>query len=87
MPQPGSSDIDYPQGYFRAMLQFMATCNDQTICKHISNVGRNPTYISPRIQNDLLDAKGASLEKSILSTRTYNNMVKMSKHIHHAYYY
>ena len=26
MPQPGSSDIDYTQGNFRAMLQFMAAC-------------------------------------------------------------
>ena len=67
MPQPGSSDIDYTQGNFRAMLQFMAACNDQTIYEHINNVGRNSTYISPRIQNDLLDAMGASLEKSIVA--------------------
>ena len=67
MPQPGSSDIDYTQENFRAMLQFMAACNDQTIYEHINNVGRNSTYISPRIQNDLLDAMGASLEKSIIA--------------------
>jgi len=64
MPETGSSDIDYKQGNFRAMLQFTAACNDQTIYKHIRNVGRNSNYISPRIQNDLLDAMGASLEKS-----------------------
>ena len=46
-------------------LQFMAACNDQSIYDHISNVGRTSTYISPRIQNDLLDTMGASLEKSI----------------------
>ena len=67
MLQPGSSDIDYRQGNFRAMLQIMAACNDQTIYEHINNVGRNSTYISPRIQNDLLDAMGASLEKSIVA--------------------
>ena len=66
-PQLGSSDIDYTQGNFRAMLQFMAACNDQTIYEHIINVGRNSTYISPRIQNDLLDAISASLEKSIVA--------------------
>jgi len=49
------------------MLQFMAACNDQTIYEHIRNVGRNSTNISPRIQNDLLDAMGASLEKSIVA--------------------
>ena len=63
MAQPGSSDIDYTPGNFRAMLQFMAACNDQTIYEHINNVGRNSTYISSRIQNDLLDVMGASLEK------------------------
>ena len=47
MNQTGSSDIDYTQGNFRAMLQFMASCNDQTIYEHIRNVGRNSTYISP----------------------------------------
>jgi len=67
MPQTGSSDTDYTQGNFRAMLQFMAACNDQTIYEHIRNVGRNSTNISPRIQNDLLDAMGASLEKSIVA--------------------
>ena len=30
MPQLGSSDIDYTQRNFQAMLQFMAACNDQT---------------------------------------------------------
>jgi len=49
------------------MLQFMAACNDQTIYEHIRNVGRNSIYISPRIQNDLLDSMGASLEKSIVA--------------------
>jgi len=67
MPQPGSSDIGYTQGNFRAMLQCMAACNDQTIYEHIRNVGRNSTYVSPRIQNDLLDVMGASLEKSIVA--------------------
>jgi len=49
------------------MLQFMAACNDQTVCEHIGNVGRNSTYISPRIQNDRLVAMGANLEKSIVA--------------------
>ena len=45
------------------MLQFMAACGDQTIYEHINNVGRNSAYISPTIQNNLLDTMGASLEK------------------------
>jgi len=45
----------------------MAACNDQTIYEHIRYVGRNSTYISPRIQNDRCDAMGASLEKTIVA--------------------
>ena len=67
MPPPGSSDMDYTQGNFRAMLQFMAACYNEIIYEHISNVERNSTYISPRIQNDLLDTMSASLEKSIVA--------------------
>ena len=33
----------------------------------MNNVKRNFTYISPKIQNDLLVAMGASLEKSIVA--------------------
>ena len=49
----------------RANLQFMAACNDQTISKHVIKVESNFTYISPRIQNDLLDAMSVSLEKML----------------------
>ena len=66
MPQSNSSEIDYTQGNFRATLQFMASCNDKVIYEHISTAGRNSTYISPRIQNDLLEAIGVFFQKRIV---------------------
>ena len=66
MPQLNSQEIDYTQGNFRATLQFMASCNDKVICEHISNVGKNCTYISPRIQNDILKAIGTFFQKRIV---------------------
>ena len=44
----------------------MASCNDEVIYEHITTAGRNSTYISPKIQNDILEAIDVFFQKHIV---------------------
>lgn len=37
----GSTDIDYEQGNFRAVLQLMSACDDKVLRDHLSTAGKN----------------------------------------------
>lgn len=50
------SSINYNQGNFRALLQFMVTCNDEVLKDHLETASKNATYISSVSQNNLIDA-------------------------------
>ena len=50
------SDISYTQCNFRACLQLMVSCNDQVLKQHINNCASNASYLSPKSQNELIEA-------------------------------
>ena len=62
----GVHDIDYNQGNFRATLQLMAACNDTVFRQHIEIAGRNASYISPQVQNDIIYSCNSVLQRSII---------------------
>lgn len=62
----GSTDIEYGQGNFRAVLQLMSACDDKVLRDHLSTAGKNATYVSPQAQNDLISAMGTVIQRSIV---------------------
>ena len=44
----------------------MADCGDQTIQQHLAKAGRNATYISPHIQNQLIGCVDAVMKDTVV---------------------
>ncbi|KAF0298378.1 repressor of the inhibitor of the protein kinase [Amphibalanus amphitrite] len=65
-PPAGGAAPAYEQGAFRATLQLMADCGDQTIQRHLAKAGRNATYISPHIQNELIGCVDAVMKDAVV---------------------
>ena len=45
----------------------MAACNDTVLRQHIEIAGRNASYISPQVQNDIISACNSVLQRSIIA--------------------
>jgi hypothetical protein len=64
---PATDEIDFSQGNFRALLQFMIVkCNDQILKQHVLEGPKNATYISALSQNDVIVAVDVAFSKRIL---------------------
>lgn len=62
----GSTDIDYTQGNLRACLQLMVACNDEVLRRHIDGCPLHASYISPKSQNELIDAIGQVMQQEVV---------------------
>lgn len=59
------------EGNFRELLRWRAyICNDDVLRKHLENSGKNSTYISPVIQNEIINNCG-----QIIQVLTFNNKI------------
>lgn len=54
-------------GNFRTLLRMRMQCGDQKLIKHTKNMTLNATYMSPTIQNDIIDICGSIIEKKIIT--------------------
>jgi hypothetical protein len=66
---PKRIDINEPEsndGTFRALLRMRVRAGDQPLKDNLENSAANAQYISPAIQNELLDAAGQLIKQSII---------------------
>ena len=56
---------DAQHGNFWALLQFRVAAGDTVLRDHLSKSSRNATYISSRIQNQILDILGSTIVKIV----------------------
>ncbi|KAF0732371.1 zinc finger MYM-type protein 1-like, partial [Aphis craccivora] len=54
-------------GKFRALLRYRANFGDENLKNHLINSNRNSTYISPSIQNEIIDICGQLIRKNIVT--------------------
>lgn len=65
----GMLSLEKPEkndGNFRALLRFRANSGDLHLKDHILNCKKNATYISPKIQNEILEACGTLIRNYIV---------------------
>lgn len=65
----GSLSLKTPEendGNFRALLRFALESGDQDLAQHLKSAGANATYLSPRIQNEIIDAAGKIITMDIV---------------------
>ena len=55
------------QGIYRSTLQLMIGCNDQTLKDHFAHAEKRATYISPVIQNQLIDSIRICIQENIVN--------------------
>ncbi|XP_061401029.1 52 kDa repressor of the inhibitor of the protein kinase-like, partial [Musca vetustissima] len=61
-----SLDVNNPnEGNLRAMLRYRAN-GDENLRKSLENTPKNATYLSPRIQNELIEIIGEYIQMSIV---------------------
>ena len=60
MEEPDEND-----GNFRALLRFRMDAGDVILREHLLNASHNATYISPRIQNEIIEGIGKIFRKKI----------------------
>lgn len=63
----GSLSLDnfeptYNDGNFRALLRMRVSCDDKNLTFHIGNQKLNATYISPTIQNNIINICGKIIQ-------------------------
>jgi len=52
-------------GNFRALLRYALKNGDQALANHLNTAGANATYLSYRIQNEIIDAAGKFITTNI----------------------
>lgn len=65
----GSLSLNMPKendGNFRALLRYAIESGDQVLVNHLNTAGTNATYISYRIQNEIIDAAGKRITMNIV---------------------
>lgn len=65
----GSLSLKMPEendGNFRALLRFALESGDHDLKRHLETAGANSTYLSPRIQNEIIDAAGKIIMTNIV---------------------
>lgn len=66
----GTLTFDNPEendGNFRALLRFRVHCGDEILKNHLEVSGKNATYLSPRIQNEIISACNIIVVRSIVA--------------------
>ncbi|CAG9830277.1 unnamed protein product [Diabrotica balteata] len=58
---------DKKDGKFRALLRFRACAGDENLKRHIINCGKNATYVSPEIQNEIIQTCSNLVTQEIVS--------------------
>jgi len=53
-------------GNFRALLRYALDNGDQVLANHLNTAGVNSTYLSYRIQNEIIDAAGKQIMTNIV---------------------
>ncbi|CAI6356965.1 unnamed protein product [Macrosiphum euphorbiae] len=53
-------------GNFRALLRYALDNGDQALANHLNTAGANSTYLSYRIQNEIIDAAGKQITTNIV---------------------
>ncbi|XP_050517882.1 52 kDa repressor of the inhibitor of the protein kinase-like [Diabrotica virgifera virgifera] len=59
------------EGNFRALLRFRIDAGDKQLEEHVKSCGKNASYISKTIQNDLISCCGEVITNQIVSQITY----------------
>lgn len=54
-------------GNFRALLRFRCNSGDTVLKHHLQTAAKNATYISPQVQNEIIDACGRIITKEIVT--------------------
>lgn len=62
----GSDDYQSGQGIFRAMLKFRVDAGDVVLKEHLENCPKNAVYVSPRVQNEMIDICGNIIREKIV---------------------
>jgi hypothetical protein len=55
-----------PGGLFLNVIQFRVDSGDQILHEHLNNMDKNCTWLSPRIQNEIIDICGKVIQESII---------------------
>lgn len=53
-------------GHFRAFLRYAIECGDIELHQHLQTTSANTTYLSPRIQNEIIDTAGRIITNKIV---------------------
>jgi hypothetical protein len=53
-------------GHFRAFLRYAIECGDIELHQHLQNASVNASYLSPRIQNEIIDTAGRIFTNKIM---------------------
>lgn len=62
---PSSSNRN--EGNFRALLKLRLDAGDENLKSHLEQCGRNASYLSPSVQNEIISECGALITKNIVS--------------------
>lgn len=65
----GSLSLKMPEendGNFRALLRYALDSGDQILANHLNTAGSNATYLSFRIQNEIIDIAGKQITRNIV---------------------
>jgi len=57
------NNININEGNFRALLSFRIDAGDIVLKKHFETTSQNATYISPIIQNEIIEIIGEQIKK------------------------
>lgn len=60
------ADVEVDQGNFRALLQFTASSGDEVLAHHLAMAPANASYVSPRIQADIIGSVGHIILREIV---------------------
>lgn len=61
------SEIKTSEGNFKNLIKFRIEAGDNVLKDHVSDSKKNAMYLSPKIQNSLIDSCGEIILESILS--------------------
>lgn len=67
-----TSDPDCNPGNFQALLHFRVDAGDEILGEHLNTAGRNATYRSKTIQNEIIQLSGEWIQEKIVKEVTKN---------------
>lgn len=54
------------KGLYRELVEFIAAAGDDVLHDHLENMAGNATYLSPTIQNEMIDIIGKSIKEKVV---------------------